>query len=356
MIAPIATARRTDLPSVHTDARRTDLFRLVAKLRLRNALPRSSASPQSPAIVARAKPRRYTASPRHSSFILHPSSFPRAFTLVEIMVVIVILGLLAGMVLMALRGAQESARESKTRATITKLDNVIRTLYESYRTRRVPIDTSGLNPLAAATNRLAALRDLMRMEMPERKTDITNGPLAICGSIPEPAIHRSYFARLNAAAAAMDKNAPAECLYLIVTMFGGEDARAQFTADEIADTDGNGLYEFIDGWGHPIYFLRWAPGFNDSDIQANISSQADRDLAAQNDHDPFDARKADPKAWAVVPLIFSAGPDGQYGVGIDDVAGTYSWANDTYTQATLIGTPTGTTHYDNIHNHQAGAE
>ncbi len=104
------------------------------------------------------------------------------------MVVITILGLLAGMVVMALHGAEESARASKTRATIAKLDNIIRTIYESYRTRRVAMvdpstgqgtDTSRMDPKVAAQLRLYCLRDLMRMEMPERRTDIANGPLSI---------------------------------------------------------------------------------------------------------------------------------------------------------------------------------
>ena len=99
----------------------------------------------------------------------------------------------------------------------------------------------------------------------------------------------------------MGAYAPAECLYLIVTLAGGEDARTQFSADEVGDTDGNGLYEFIDGWGRPIYFLRWAPGFNDSDLQCNITCPQDGVDAAEYDHDPFDTRKVDPSAWRLMP-------------------------------------------------------
>ena len=76
----------------------------------------------------------------------------RGFTLVEMLVVVVILTMLAALVVLALRGAQESAREAKTKATIAKLHNIIRTIYESYRTRRVPFDTLRPDtfPLAAA--------------------------------------------------------------------------------------------------------------------------------------------------------------------------------------------------------------
>lgn len=52
-----------------------------------------------------------------------------------------------------------------------------------------------------------------------------------------------------------------EYLYFILTQhdaFGvapvGEDA---FSASEVADTDGDGLKEFVDGWGRPLRFYRW---------------------------------------------------------------------------------------------------
>ena len=279
----------------------------------------------------------------------------RAFTLVEMLVVIVIILMLAGIVLVAVRGAEESARETRSQATIAKLDNIIRTIYESYHTRRVPIDTSGMHPLAAAQTRLAVIRDLMRMEMPERRTDITTDPLF---GEPEPSLHRAYRARLIAANGPMANNGPAECLYMIVCLAGEEDARSQFSSDEVGDTDGNGLPEFLDGWGRPIFFLRWAPGFNDSNRQWNVFAAADRTAADQQDHDPFDTRRvesataAPPRpAWRLEPLIYSAGRDGQYGVGVDDVSGVYVWGNDTYTRAYLMGTPTGDTLFDNIHNH-----
>ena len=44
------------------------------------------------------------------------------------------------------------------------------------------------------------------------------------------------------------------------------EAREQFNESEIGDVDEDGCPEFIDGWGRPIMFLRWAPGFR-SDLQ-----------------------------------------------------------------------------------------
>ena len=76
----------------------------------------------------------------------------------------------------------------------------------------------------------------------------------------------------------------AEMLYMIVSM-GSPEAMEQFNQSEIGDTDGNGWPEFLDGWGRPIFFLRWAPGFSPySDIQ----TMAD---PIKHDHDPFDPRR-----------------------------------------------------------------
>src|SRR5262245_20885808 len=114
-----------------------------------------------------------------SFFILHPSS-RRAFTLTELLIVMMIIGIMAAMALSALSGATELAREQRTRAIISKLDQLIMERYEGYRTRAVPIripatSTTAQGTRYAAMIRLYALRDLMRMELPERITDVVDG-------------------------------------------------------------------------------------------------------------------------------------------------------------------------------------
>ena len=109
----------------------------------------------SPSRGVPASPRhRVPASPRPC---VPPLRRP-AFTLVELLVVVVVIAILAGLVMGALQAARETARTAKTRATISKLHNIIMAMYESYRTRRVPISTmtaSGpMNPHDAAVARL----------------------------------------------------------------------------------------------------------------------------------------------------------------------------------------------------------
>jgi prepilin-type N-terminal cleavage/methylation domain-containing protein len=262
----------------------------------------------------------------------------RGFTLVELLVVMTILGLLSSMILFALASAQESARVAKTETTINKLNALIMAKYESYRTRRVPCDVRFVANLKGypdkapgwARARLDVLRDLMRMEMPDsfKDFDTANGDpvtkISATQKMPLPAVARSYRTALMAAKnAAQAKgidvykdNQSAECLYLIVTRgLDDPDVLEQFAPDEIGDTDGDGLPEFLDGWGRPIYFLRWAPAFI-SPMQPAITT----------DYDPFDPMHVEPfnsgttHSYPLYPLIYSAGPDGKYDLTADNPA------------------------------------
>ncbi len=66
-----------------------------------------------------------------------------------------------------------------------------------------------------------------------------------------------------------DKTVSAELLYYFLVhsaSLGSSDALAdQFTAQEVADTDDDGLLEFIDAWGEPLRFYRWPTRMIDVD-------------------------------------------------------------------------------------------
>ena len=217
---------------------------------------------------------------------------------------------MAGLVFGALMAARQSGREAATKATIAKLNAILMRRYESYMTRRIPLDlstniTTGarLTPFQVAQDRLYAIRDLMRMEMPDRGNDINDAPIVLPNSgkqLSRPALSLLYYNRLNNSppgGSGPNNNGAAELLYMIVSMGSPQDME-QFNQSEIGDTNGNGYPEFLDGWGRPIFFLRWAPGFTPySDIQMK-----DANDPQVHYHDPFDARLTDTSAVSVLPV------------------------------------------------------
>jgi prepilin-type N-terminal cleavage/methylation domain-containing protein len=317
-----------------------------------------------------------------------PAADPRpGFTLVELMVTIVIIAILASLSLAGLGVTRGRAKADATRSTIRKLNEIIIPHYESYMRRRVrPV---GADKRAIALNRLTALRELLTFEMPDNWADVasTSAATATVSGAAIPAASRTatvraygaYYVGLNTPAGARletkagnavftTSNGAAECLHMIVARGGFEpDILEAFRSDEIGDSDGDGVPEFIDGWGQPIAFLRWAPGFTPYSLVQNAAETVPGNGVAANP-DPFDPFRVDAAytlgtpmpAYALVPLIVSAGPDTTLGLQMAS-----GWSSllplSTVVQSagSTVGAATGinsTEHVDNISNHTFAAE
>jgi prepilin-type N-terminal cleavage/methylation domain-containing protein len=244
----------------------------------------------------------------------------RGFTLVELLATMAIIAILAAAMVSAMSQAKESAKKMRTRQLIAKLHEQMMPRWESFQTRRLPVTvplppsssnmpltgfplTTPQNPYvqagiygrAVAWFRLWAMRELIRMEMPDRYTDLTFTPKSLINQVTvngqpqtQPFISDQRLAYLQRAASQigtqtttlpdlissklMTANGPAECLYLI-TSVGATDQDLYgmtFSPTDWGDTDNDGMPEFIDAWGNPISFVRWPSGFV-SDLQPVFS-------------------------------------------------------------------------------------
>jgi type II secretory pathway pseudopilin PulG len=354
---------------------------------------------------------------------------------VEMLIVISIMSIMASAVMFALFGVMEEAKAARTKNQIAKLHVLIMERWESYQTRavRLPIGASG-NARTKAILRLYALRELMRCELPDRITDVNDPPTPILGTMPptamaQPSLWRAYRRRVVASVGAswfQNTQPPsaagpywsfehegAECLYLIISNMREGDTNAIdfFRENEIGDVDADGMPEILDGWGNPIAFLRWAPGFatlpgpdgawgvagTDDDGDGSTDNQTEAGAIGSDDiseiqsrdasisPDPFDLLRLDSRwsdasstndPYALYPLIYSAGPDKEYGINstydVDSMAAgeqlfhyasppASALANDPYHIGTvggnqiMFGTP-ALTALDNLSNHGLGTE
>jgi hypothetical protein len=222
--------------------------------------------------------------------------------------------------------------------------------WESYRTRPVPVKTNKLPPEFAAKARLNALRQLMRMELPDRISDINDGAGAVLElpdgtvvlTMSQPSLWTGYVRRASMVAAWSSEHQQAECLYMIIASMqdGTRNGLDFFRDNELGDKDGDGMPEIWDAWGNPIRFLRWAPGFPSPiqtvDVQPDPFDPLKLDPRWKNNnsddrHFPSDQSPTpypDPTSGSydpllddpvqLFPLIFSAGPDGLYHVVLDN--------------------------------------
>ncbi len=291
----------------------------------------------------------------HSAIRNPQSAFARAFTLIELMVVIAIIAILATLVLQVAGGLISNAREAATKATISKIQAILNTrqqAFERLTMRKGYLTGSSEYQSEAVTaanlgnpnlQPILAMKDLQRKFFPQTWAETT--PYV-------PPFQPNIVANRDATNPEILYDSLTQSNMLGDTVVGTD----TFSTAEVAyrtTANNTTLGRFIDAWGNPIRFYRWptrlfrSNGMNGGSLQAILPADVTNvqqffttlpvftgnlinDLARDPD-DPLQACLSVPNfeqnyhtpVTFHVFLVVSAGPDGLLGMAEPDDPTSY---------------------------------
>lgn len=182
----------------------------------------------------------------------------RGFTIIEILVVVGLILFLMSISVVLLRNSISLARQRQTEATILKLHGLMQQRFDAFyramertnlqqakdKMRRDWYTTYNMIPPDAAIE-VMVKKSIVQSRFPQ---NFLEKNISSSATLPPPAPHN-----INTQSAAL--------LYWILTkseVFGIAPVdESEFSSVEVRDTDGDGLLEFVDGWGQPLRYYRW---------------------------------------------------------------------------------------------------
>jgi prepilin-type N-terminal cleavage/methylation domain-containing protein len=298
----------------------------------------------------------------------------RAFTLIELMVVIAIIALLVALSAGAVMRYLTTQKGNVTETTIAKIDSELKKarkkVIDQARNESIPaiIDSTFFCNGDVALQRVIYIKLKLMQQFPMNFTEAINGPqittssgiVSILG--PEPAYvhylgqYSGVVAKPGVPPASYES---AACLLMALQL---DRSRMSLQMDQIGSdqikTLQNGLPYLSDGWEQPLAFYRWPT--NNSEVDALNKAQANTAAAVKRDAEDPEGKLFDP-SWRtpgntgptifssnvhditnsryLVPVIASSGPNKKIGITAVNAPGPDGMAND----------PTGDAN-DNLYN------
>lgn len=196
-----------------------------------------------------------------------------AFTLVELLVVLAILAVLTALAATGTIEVIATQRQANTEAMIRVVDKTLQQHWQHVVTEaKKESPSTAVTSLAGGdTERARVIWIKLRLleAFPQSYAEIQANPLYAGGWIP--ADRRKYIASykpglngLSSAPKPATESAACLLLALTVARSGATSLQADVLASSVADTDGDGVNELVDGWRQPLTFRRF---FHSQELQ-----------------------------------------------------------------------------------------